>query len=378
MSLNERGRSWSACAAVLILALLGSCAGQVEAVESDDVAVNAQAIQERYVVFSQTSTARWVNLLFSDSMTMLGKTVGVLHYTSRLGYRVSCGATFISPQFAVTASHCVSNAHLGPNSGTNPPTTPFNVTHVNTANLSSQALVNQLTVTGTWPNWTHTGLTEQNGYVTTTFPCTVHTACDTAFMRTGTCPLASSIQADIALVKCPTRKTNPTYKSAWTFVNTVDTGVQNVEVWWFHELYSLATQPGAGQPGPAGNFANYGALSEEKSNYHYRTHNYLPLRSSNWPGQPGMPYRQMGNISGTTWTDVPVCHGTSGSGVFERGTSYVFGPMLSAGGQSALVDGRLCEDMETRTAQRHLSTHLRRNRTAAIQAMSVINTDRQP
>ena len=245
MSLNERGRSWSACAAVLILALLGSCAGQVEAVESDDVAVNAQAIQERYVVFSQTSTARWVNLLFSDSMTMLGKTVGVLHYTSRLGYRVSCGATFISPQFAVTASHCVSNAHLGPNSGTNPPTTPFNVTHVNTANLSSQALVNQLTVTGTWPNWTHTGLTEQNGYVTTTFPCTVHTACDTAFMRTGTCPLASSIQADIALVKCPTRKTNPTYKSAWTFVNTVDTGVQNVEVWWFHELYSLATQPGA-------------------------------------------------------------------------------------------------------------------------------------
>src|SRR5689334_7613971 len=118
MRSNRSGVVQRACAGWLLLALLGSCAAQVagDELEGDElegeVAANAQAIQEAFVVGSQTSTLRWVNLLFSDSMSMVGKSVGVISHYSKKGYQVSCGVTFILPQYAMTAAHCVAKSHL--------------------------------------------------------------------------------------------------------------------------------------------------------------------------------------------------------------------------------------------------------------------------
>lgn len=375
MRANGNGFVERACAGLLFLTLLGSCAAQVAGeLESDslegegEVTANAQAIQEAFVVGSQTATQRWVNLLFSDSMSMVGKSVGVISHYSKKGYQVSCGVTFISPQYAVTAAHCVAKTHLGDPPG------QFMVYQINTSALSSQALTNQLTVTGTWPSWSHAWLGPNDGYVTTQYACSVAIGCHSGFHRTANCP--TNQEVDMALIKCPTRKTNATYGNSWALVHTNNTNDKQVETWWFHEVHSLATLPTGVQPGPAGNWANYGSLAvgQEVNNFHYRFQNYLPLRSSTWPD--GTPYKQIGLDGTETKSDTPVCHGTSGSGVFERGTTLLFGPTIRPGAHSAIPNGFLCENMPGRLPGQHLSNHIRATHTIKLENTIMVQNDR--
>jgi hypothetical protein len=232
-------------------------------------------------------------------------------------------------------------------------------------------------VSGTWPNWTNPSLSSAHGYATTSFTCTVEVGCHSSFVRTSNCPATG--QVDMALLRCNNRPANTTYGPHWKLVHGTDGTNKQLQVWWFHEILQLATQSSGAQPGPSGNWSHYGVLTTPKTdNYHYRkTHSYLPLRSSTWPG--GTPYKQLGvNDTTTIKTDVPVCHGTSGSGVFERGTTFVFGPVVTAGQSSDLIaQGRLCENMSAKSAGQHLSNHIRRNETVKLQNMTIVQTDRQ-
>src|ERR1041385_4045696 len=66
----------------------------------------------------------------------------------------SCGVTFISKHYAITASHCVAGLPAS-----------FEIDHVLTPNLNLSALASSETISGTFPNWVsgHT-LTAADGF----------------------------------------------------------------------------------------------------------------------------------------------------------------------------------------------------------------------
>ena len=321
-----------------ILWLLGigftaGCGAYVDDTESTDEV--REPVQRAYTIFSDTSTLNWVNLLFADSRSQTGRTVAAaisfeLNPNSPTGFTGhSCGATFISPRFAITGAHCMN----GMNS--------ISIRHYDTTALSANTATSQSVVTGTWPNWTRqTQMTSSNGYKFTTFNCVPVAGCNESIMfdkwqihRFG-CPFSQDV--DLAMFRCDGRKTNANYAQYYaTLPGEGNPGTRQVETWWFHEILFLATQPGGGQPGPTDSWEHYGMYSADPNlnplsiNYHY-THaivqNFLlPVRSSTWPN--GTPYRQIQHETGNIETrmDTPICHGTSGSGVMDRGTSGLFG-----------------------------------------------------
>ena len=66
---------------------------------------------------------------------------------------------------------------------------------------------------------------------------------------------------------------------------------------------------------------------------------------------------------------------SSGSGVFEGGTTYVFGPMITFGLGSEL-GSRICENMTVKSAGQHLSNHIRRIHSVKLQEMTDVQKDR--
>jgi hypothetical protein len=283
----------------------------------------------------------------------------------------SCGVTFISKHYAITASHCVAGL-----------TGNFEIDQILTPNLNLTALNNSESISGTFPNWVsgHT-LTASDGYNQTAMTCTVKYRCDTSDgpLPAPNCtasPMNGANGKDIALVYCSGRTA-----TSYLTVNTGDPTSGNVVVNWFHEVLNLPTS--SNDPyHTAGNWVNYGCFydsntpgcSTEVNNFHYTNvmhAQFLPLQSLNWPGGPN--YAINANSSGATWNDAPVCHGTSGSGVFITGTSTLLGPVLSPG---AIMNGRLCADMLNAQHGARNMAYGNAPITRALQAASVVQADR--
>ncbi|HWA77703.1 MAG TPA: hypothetical protein VG937_35450 [Polyangiaceae bacterium] len=346
---------------VSVLAALSGC--QNDHPEGELVLARQDPLQSVYVAWSESTTFKGVHLVTSWANGKKAKSVGVIRPAGENwpnateGLREgTCGTTFISKHKAVTAAHCVDSGNL-PNVWPNQ-TSPFRVQQINTSSLNLTEAMDQTRITGTWPAYTRADpLTAAEGYNPVTTTCFVEVRCDSATGHgRNNCPASFGANVvDIALIHCPQRAATDFVKVAAS-----DSGTGPVEVWWFHELVNLNT--GTAQPyQPVGNEAhyhNYTATAAGRSeNYHYRNdtqeHQVLPLVS--WRNVNNVQYRATGK--GTTYTtnNVPVCHGTSGSGFFAAPVAgnwndadpRLLGPAIHG---DTFLNTHLCENMNSTTA----------------------------
>jgi hypothetical protein len=233
----------------------------------------------------------------------------------------------------------------------NPPGSAFVIEQYDTTALNLSETAAQAYVNGSWPAWDRANkLTAAEGYNVTTHTCYVYTRCHSTFGHDARCPIAT--QSDIALVYCPNRSKTG---SNWAKVAASDPGNFPVEVWWFHEVLYLATSNINSAYQPTGNWAHYGAWdtpTHSTNNFHYRYDlgraQLLPLIS--WLDVQDHQYKAVGHSGGDTLTNVPACHGTSGSGVFRAKVPSnladpdpeFLGPMVHGG---TWADTQLCDNL---------------------------------
>ncbi len=259
-------------------------------------------------------------------------------------------------------------------------------------------------------------LTVLDGYQVQNHTCVVKRRCDAidpipndandAYFGRDYCPFSERV--DIALVHCPYR-TQTLFSSTalpnWLEVASVDTGTERVEVWWFHEVVYLATTQTRYVPGqPYDNFLHYlvtqpcpssvfncvdttphagtppGGLWSYASwpktkNYHYRRdkNGYLqqlfPLRS--YRSAQGASYSAKGSASADLYyANVPVCHGTSGSGVVDGSNYRYLGPAI--GGN---VNNKLCHaEMTNPSPNGQYMTYVKTKYSRQLRNLPEVNT----
>lgn len=249
--------------------------------------------------------------------------------------RATCGMTFVSPTYGVTAAHCVDSFDIGEQ---------FTVQQLDTRQLSRNAVNAQASVVGSglsgyWPAWEHaTTMTANAGYRVTERACTVARRCSTADGGRYQCPFSE--ESDIALIHCPDRlRLQP-------FADTMSSNPSlgsDIEVDWYHEVVDLPMYDDGSEY-----WDHYGGRDDSNPyfrSWHYRPqgHQVLPLISRTFAD--GTPYSLTVTSPNSLQYDTPICHGTSGSGVFLAGTTTVLGAALSSG----TLSGRLCHPMDQTT-----------------------------
>ncbi len=239
---------------------------------------------------------------------------------TNIGARATCGVTFISPHYAITAAHCVSMNDI-----VDPKTKPVVVESYDIRLLSNSF---PLAVQGTFPNYTHDSLRTFNGYRVKTYKqCYVMEMCvGTAAVPSYNCDLG----VDIALIKCLDRSA----VAPFIDVAPMDSETGPVEMYWFHEVLDMPIAK------PQDNlsldhYEHYWFRENEPDNYHYHPNNdLLPLHSTPWNDVNKTPRTRIRRYGSGVQTDLFGCHGSSGSGVMQRtsaGTLQLLGPAMSAG-----------------------------------------------
>ena len=309
----------------------------------------------------------------TETTSSLGKSVGNLvpyDFTWKDGSEGNCGATFISPHYAVTAAHCLANWAIGTVAGGAPDTSyQFRIRHVELINTTGTPFQNAVRAQSAvrykagypavWPNWERATTMPAAHYTTTSTPCRLARRCGN-YGQNYQCPNVikhgvNMSTADIALVYCPNRSASANFATVEPTDLESTVGVnQNIEIRWFHEVLDLDTPTIAGGT-IAFNYQHYSDVSSNwQNNFHYNSPvdaptQYFPLitRYSGRNGEIGYPLEARGRMTATlTSMDAAVCHGTSGSGVFLMPGGGIaprlLGPVVRPGGWSA--EGKLCDN----------------------------------
>jgi len=239
--------------------------------------------------------------------------------------RYTCGITLVSPSYAITAGHCV---------------TDFD-SDTSAIKLRLYRITPELATTyvpavlsGTYPSYSQPNLSAADGFLFDEYDCTVLNRCyggDTAIA----CPDTTK---DIALLRCDGR---PGDKYGFLNANSQgDPFGKEALVHWKHEVLDLGAPEASLPQDRLDHYVAHGATPEQ--NYHYfdGAADLLPLRSITWsdgtPTSWGAGY----------WSDLHGCHGTSGSGMLVRvGSTPLYelvGPVARGGSAFGM---RLCEQV---------------------------------
>jgi hypothetical protein len=327
----HKGRASSAPAAMFLAAASLAGCGPADSLQDDErelaeVEAIVQEIQ-RDVVNLSHDTSRHVNVLWN----YLGGAPWMFGLVVNLTSWESCGVTFVSKHYAITAAHCVKNVALD--------SPELIVASVNFS-VGESTFENSTIITGgTYPDWTPPPpLTFQDGYHIKGSWCQVTWRCHDGTgspsgqsFGTKRCPPypgeGVGNQIDLALLYCPQRPEPKIFLTVHP-ENHEQVG-HSVEVYWFHEVVKLQRWAGDSQNNsPANNWNNYG--SGANPNYRFDNllgHTYIPLVSKTWDAAHGSVNYTVTNTQGYHWSDVPVCAGTSGSGTFVNGSTALSGPV---------------------------------------------------
>lgn len=317
--------------------------------DGESLATSADPLQSVYIGWDESTTNRGVNLVKASSTSRKGKSTGAIRTATADGYEATCGVTFVSHNYAITAAHCVD---AGSGFALN---TTANIEQYNTVNLNMNKLYasDNIGPTGTdpWPNYTKTALTSADGYVKTTYSCQLKRRCNPSYGSLINCPLSGNdaTNADVAMLYCSSRSTSGLN---WVPVSASSETGSAIQVWWFHEVVDLATS--SSDPynpyQPYFNWYHYGNLpnaADHSANWHYNnvglTLQPLPLVSKHNASNVNYTAGTIGSYS--TNTTIPVCHGTSGSGVMLANSDALVG-VVSTGGLGGTV---LCANMNATT-----------------------------
>jgi len=310
----------------------------------------------------------------------------------------SCGLTFISKHFAITASHCVPARVI--HNQRQFFVQNFNIDQFVARLFSSEGAAlsakfqQAATVTGTYPNWTtQARMAPSDGYVAmepNAMTCGSVLRCGKTWGPQDNCPPDMAAQhngegVDIALVFCPDR---PAGRPWTTVFQGDDTTGMPVEAHWTHEMLNLAVEETDGF-GPPGNFWNYSFYSPnpldpvadmnaKRNNWHYRGlffNQFFPVVSRTFPD--GTQYATTSLVNETIrFTDMFACHGTSGSGVFPQNSNQLLGPVSGGGNADPRARARLCSQTEIMGSGVNNSAFTRPVWARRLEALAWVQSDR--
>ena len=361
-------RSWlGRSSALAALSLVAACAS---ADSSRDASGESTATSEQAVQLDQF----WLNqIALTQDSSQAARATGAVYvpfkksgvvetvstpilpfFNVTYAIRGTCGVTFIAPHYAITASHCVSDANVGTTAtevaATRLDVKQFDITGANAGNLYYDS-----NVRGGWANYTSIGtrMDLEPGYVATDYAsCQITARC--AF--SGSSDVNCGFAGDVTLLYCPARASN----APWLPIASSDQGAgAPVEMYWFHELVNapLTQQEAGSDPLANSLFQNYTTDHLDEHNWHYvgsANNVLLPLHSIAWPNGTARTRTGVDENHGADgnayWTDLFGCHGTSGSGVLQRdanGNLQLLGPVHHGAWGSSTDPQTLCNPSTT-------------------------------
>ncbi|MCP4678814.1 MAG: hypothetical protein GY854_25670 [Deltaproteobacteria bacterium] len=290
----------------------------------------------------------------------------------------TCGVTFVTPHYAITAGHCISQDQVWSRRSKIP------VLEVDVSQVSDDHLSAMQEVFGVFPGYTQMKLTAGDGYNVTRYDnCVMEMRCWAG--QHYMCPFYKE-NADIALIHCPERASDAEFMPVST--NPASSGP--IEMYWYHEVLDLpAVQPDYADPlyyrwyyyarylGKNYRFENYHYFGRDNQGFGDPRTQVLPLKSTTWNAEWDFePRSRTGydeNYPTVIWTDMYGCHGTSGSGVFERvnGNLELLGPMVIPSRLQGNWSGNLCADGNAISPGERILAYTKQEYTKAFANMAI-------